>query len=129
MKENFKEEFLEEEIDKRIKKHLAPINKELKKFDKLITKLYEKKTVESEALIRQLIKQTDLFTRLKVYLEMEYIVAVTPPNSADEIKEQKWIEARDKAIEQVNWILYIIKKWQNDDAPLISPDKYDNKKE
>ena len=70
-----------------------------------------------ENIIEKLRKQTPLYTRIKVPLEMEYLNLMLPDNSSNEFKEEQW-EAADKwATRIAEYLLEQIDEWEADGRP------------
>jgi len=67
------------------------------------------------SLFNDILKTTPLYTRLKVYLEMEYLNAILQDN--DCCNDEEFLEANEWSKNVTDHIIRTLKEWERDGSP------------
>ena len=68
------------------------------------------------SLFDTILKEVPLYTRIKVYLEMEYLNLMIQPDGC--CTEEEFKAANEWSEKNAHYIIREIQKWQDDGAPL-----------
>ena len=98
----------EEKLEEKIRIQLRPLRKELDEASRIIQELTDNNDISSDALIKQLAKNTSIFTRIKEFVEGELKDAEKYPS----LYTEHMINQNIKTYEQVIKVLEIVENWK-----------------
>ena len=101
-----------------IESHVNPLRKEIQS---LREQLPGNKVETTSQLFEDILRETPLYTRLKVYLEMEYLNAIL--QGSDCCDDEEFLRAHKWAKSTTAYIVHTFKEWERDGKPGKIPDK------
>lgn len=117
MKETHEEKLFREKINN----YLKPLENKINYLDEQVTKLTKERTTETESAIKRILKKTDLFTRIRVYLELECLNMISNPNKP--VSREQYEIAHEIGTRLTKSIIHTIQQWEKDKAPLCPPEE------
>lgn len=106
---------------------LSNLNNEVKKLKQQVKIISDAQEDDRESIIRDILKQTSLYTRFKVFLEMQYLNILydkgVNKNNSGPASDQEFKEAHDWACDTTEYLVQSFLRWEDDERPALYPDK------
>ena len=99
-----------------IETHTRPLKADIKK-------LQDTQNMDCESLFQSILKRTPLFTRFKVFLEMQHLTLMIQPDR--EATDQEWKAAHEWAEKTTSYMMTQFARWERDGRPEPLPKKED----
>ena len=100
-------------------KHIEPLKKEINELKQEVRKLSDAQEDHRESTIKHILKRSPLYTRFKVFLEMEYLNLMIQSDRPATDKE--WEQAHQWADQTTVYLIQSMLKWEKDGKPALYP--------
>jgi len=105
---------------KKLEKKNEELNEKLNEIEENWNNLTMKEEKRTDSLIQDIFKNTSLYQRFKIYLEMEFLNGILEPNTC--CTKEEFLKAEQWSKKVSNYLVKTHQSWSDDNAPLY-PDE------
>lgn len=106
-------------LRKKIEQHTKPLQDEISKLREQVKILSKTQEDDRESLIKDILKRSSLYTRYKVFLEMQYLTLTIQPDRP--ATDEEWQQAYEWADETTVYLIESLLRWEKDGRPALYP--------
>lgn len=110
---------LDPNVERIINETIEPLQKDIKKLKENVQQLSDAQEDDRESLIRDLLKRSPLYTRFKVFLEMQHLDLMIQPDR--QATDQEWQQAHEWANKTTVYLIQSLLRWEKDGRPALYP--------